>query len=206
MRTTLVLILVALVVAGSGLALWLLSGPDASEFAHLRAPRLARMSDQPMLVVEAEGDPNVVGASAFKRLFSAYYTLDGVTKWGRPPAPRARWLHPEATPKDQWLGQYALPLSGSAASPPTRSTGGLRSGVTIWHYGDVAEILHVGSYSTEKPDIERLLQFISANGYRVVGEHEEEYVKGPGMLFAGDPEQYLTIIRLRVEKATDTSD
>jgi hypothetical protein len=70
----------------------------------------------------------------------------------------------------------------------------------------VAEILHVGSYSTEKPDVARLLQFISANGYRGVGEHEEEYVKGPGMLFAGDPDQYLTIIRLRVEKATDTSD
>jgi effector-binding domain-containing protein len=70
----------------------------------------------------------------------------------------------------------------------------------------VAEILHVGPYRTEQPDIERLLQFISANGYRAVGEHEEEYVKGPGMLFAGDPEQYLTIIRLRVEKATDTED
>lgn len=47
--------------------------------------------------------------------------------------------------------------------------------------------------------IERLLHFMNAQGYRVVGEHEEEYVKGPGMMFSGDPEQYLTIIRLRVE-------
>ena len=146
------------------------------------------MSDQPMIVVEAEGDPNVVGASAFKRLFSAYYTLDGVSRMGRPPAPRARWLHPEATPKDQWLGQYALPLSGSAAPPRTTSTGGLRSGVAIWHYGDVAEILHVGSYSTEKPDIERLLQFISERLPRR-RRARRGIRQGAWMLFAGNPEQ-----------------
>lgn len=99
MRTTLFLIVVALLVAGGALALWLRSGPDASQFAYLREPRLARLSDQHVLIVEAAGDPNVGGVST-----------------------------------------------------------------------------------------------------RVVGEHEEEYVKGPGMLFAGDPEQYLTIIRLRVEK------
>jgi effector-binding domain-containing protein len=74
--------------------------------------------------------------------------------------------------------------------------------ITTWAYGDVAEILHVGPYNAEQPDIERLLNFISAQGYRLVGEHEEEYVKGPGMMFSGDPQQYLTIIRLRVEKAS----
>lgn len=60
----------------------------------------------------------------------------------------------------------------------------------------------MGPYSAEQPAIERLRNFIDAQGYRVVGDHEEEYVKGPGMIFSGDPEQYLTIIRLRVEKAS----
>lgn len=58
----------------------------------------------------------------------------------------------------------------------------------------------MGPYNAEQPDIERLLNFIKSQGYRVVGDHEEEYVKGPGMLFAGDPKNYLTIIRLRVER------
>ena len=71
--------------------------------------------------------------------------------------------------------------------------------ITTWAYGDVAEILHVGPYNAEQPDIERLLNFIKSRGYRVVGDHEEEYVRGPGMLFASDPDKYLTIIRLRVE-------
>jgi hypothetical protein len=195
-------LLIGLAVVGVGGAsvLWLLRGPDASEFAHLRSPRLTRLGDQKMLVVEAAGDPNVVGADAFKLLFSTYYRIDGVSRMGRPPAPRARWRSPETTPKDQWIGQYALPLPDSAGAAPGASSGGLRAAITTWQYGDVAEILHVGSYSTEQPDIERLIRFINASGYRVVGEHEEEYVKGPGMFFAGDPAEYLTIIRLRVEK------
>jgi len=64
----------------------------------------------------------------------------------------------------------------------------------------------VGRYSTEEPDINRLREFIDAQGYRVVGEHEEEYVKGPGMVFTGDPDKYLTIIRLRVERVSGASD
>ena len=33
------------------------------------------------------------------------------------------------------------------------------------------------------------------------GEHEEEYIKGPGMLSKGNPQKYLTIIRYRVKQA-----
>lgn len=204
MRTALIVFIVVVVIAGGATVLWLRSGPDASQFAHLREPRLTRLTDQRVLAVEAAGDPNVVGASAFKLLFSTYFSLEGVSRMGRPPAPRARWPRPQDTPKDKWLGQYALPLPDSVGMPSTVSTGALRASITTWAYGDVAEILHVGPYNAEQPDIERLLNFISSQGYRVVGEHEEEYVKGPGMIFAGDPALYLTIIRLRVEKASGT--
>jgi hypothetical protein len=88
---------------------------------------------------------------------------------------------------------------------PKNVAGPMPTVITTWAYGDVAEILHVGSYSTEQPDIERLHAFIDSHGYRVVGDHEEEYVKGPGMIFAGDPNAYLTIIRLRVEKRSGTT-
>ena len=50
------------------------------------------------------------------------------------------------------------------------------------------------------PPIQRLTGFIAAHGYRAAGEHEEDYVRGPGMIFAGNPGNYLTIIRLHVEK------
>lgn len=202
-RTRWLLIGGALVVGtGAAILAWLSRGPTAAQFAHLLEPRLTRLPNQRVLVVEATGDPNRVGAQAFGSLFRAYYKLDGVSRLARPPAPRARWRDPAGTPKHQWLGQYALPVSDAVTAAPTADPGALRATIATWAYGDVAEVLHVGSYSTEQPDIERLHAFIASQGYQVVGDHEEEYVKGPGMLFTGDPETYLTIIRLRVEKRT----
>jgi len=197
------MLLAALVIAAVlvGIVLWLRnSGPDASLFADLRDPRLTHMSDERMLVVDATGDPNIVGARAFKQLFGRYYTLERVSRRQRPPAPRARWPKPAETPRQQWVGHYALPVPGAAALP-SAARGDLPTSIATWAYGDVAEVLHVGPYSTEEPDINRLLAFVTSKGYRAVGDHEEEYVRGPGAFFAGDPSKYLTIIRLRVEKS-----
>src|SRR5690348_465717 len=107
-----VLALVAAIVVGA--VLWLRGGPDVSQFADLKDPRLTRRPDERMLVVDATGDPNVVGARAFKQLFSTYYTLDGVSRRQRPPAPRARWPKPAEMPRQQWIGRYALPVPGAA--------------------------------------------------------------------------------------------
>lgn len=63
----------------------------------------------------------------------------------------------------------------------------------------MAEILHIGPYSAEVPTTERLQSYIKEKGYRVIGVHEEEYLKGPGMFGKGNPEKYYTIIRYRVE-------
>lgn len=200
MKTALVvgaLIVLVIVVVG---VVWLRSGPAPSQFAYIKDPRLARMADQRMLVVEATGDPNLVGGRAFSTLFSTYYKLDGVSRRERPPAPRARWPSPADTPKAQWAGRYALPVPTSVSAVPAAATE-LPTTIATWTYGDVAEILHVGSYSSEEADIRRLHAFVASKGYRVIGEHEEEYVRGPGMIFAGDPNKYLTIIRVRVEKA-----
>lgn len=198
---TLVLLsaLVVLVIIIIGV-MWLRSGPDPSQFAYVKDPRITRMPDQRMLVVEAAGDPNVVGSRAFGTLFSTYYKLDGVSRRQRPPAPRARWPRAAETPKQEWVGSYALPVpDGVSTLPPSATPSELKTMLATWTYGEVAEILHVGSYSSEEPDIRRLLAFVESRGYRVVGDHEEEYVRGPGMIFAGDPNKYLTIIRLRVE-------
>src|SRR4249919_3602012 len=129
MRTTFLLAGTALIAAVIVGAWWLTRGPDASQFAYIREPRLTRMNDQRMLVVEAAGDPNVVGSSAFKLLFSNYFKLDGVSSVGRPPSPRARWPNPQGTPKDKWLGRYALQVPESVTTLAAEPTEGLRAEV-----------------------------------------------------------------------------
>ncbi len=69
----------------------------------------------------------------------------------------------------------------------------------------MAQILHVGRYDEEIADTEVLKEFIRSQGYEITGLHEEEYLKGPGFLFAGDPDDYLTLIRYPVKKI-DPSD
>jgi hypothetical protein len=191
--------IVVVAVVGAAVMLWLRSGPDASQYADLADPRIRRTDDQRVLVVEVAGDPNVVGARAFKLLFNAYYKTEGVTRGRMPPAPRARWPQSVNTPRTQWVGRYAMPVPREvAAAPSVPVDAGFRLSVETWEYGEVAEVLHVGPYCDEQADIDRLHKFVAASGRHVIGDHEEEYVRGPGIIFAGDPQKYLTIIRLRV--------
>jgi len=52
----------------------------------------------------------------------------------------------------------------------------------------------------EKPTIDRLLKFIESNNKEIVGDHEEEYVRGPKLFGLGDPKKFLTIIRYRIRE------
>ena len=200
MRNVALAVMAIVLAAIIGVVLWSRSGPSPEQFAYIANPRLTRLPDRHMLVVEARGDPNVVGAHAFKTLFTTYYTLDGVSR-GRPPAPRARWPRAGETPKPEWKGYYALPVPDGVSLAASAGRTDLPTSIRTWEYGTVAEILHVGPYADEEADIRRLVDFIVTQGYRVIGDHEEEYVRGPGLFFAGDPEKYLTIIRLRVQAA-----
>jgi hypothetical protein len=165
---------------------------DLSRYEKLKEPRISPMPHQKMLVVESRGDPNIVAGSAFSKLFGAFFKIPGV----RMAPPRARWENPATTPKAEWIGLYALPLPESITTPPPGMEG-VR--IETWEYGEVAEILHIGPYSEEAPTIERLHQYILAQGYEIAGPHEEEYLKSTGM---GNipPEEYQTIIRYAVKK------
>lgn len=177
-------------------------GPKHEHVAYLQEPRITTLPSQRMLVVEARGDPTAVGSEAFGLLFKTYFKLKGVPKGSKQPAPRARWPLSLNTAKEQWVGRYAMPVPEDAALPADAPSGasGLRAQIATWDYGAVAEILHVGPYGDEEPTIRKLLDFAKSRGYATLGEHEEEYLRGPGMFSAGDPKKYLTIIRYRLRK------
>lgn len=181
-------------------ALFLFSqGPELSKYEFLKEPRITKIPDQKMIQVVAAGDPNVVANKAFKLLFKTYFKIPGVSK-SMKQAPRARWAG-DVNVKSSWTGYYAMPVPAETASlPPIDPEPGYQVELTTWEYGDVAEILHVGPYAQETPTIEKLHRLVKQEGYEIIGYHEEEYLKGPGMFFKGDPEKYRTIIRYRVKK------
>jgi hypothetical protein len=182
---------------------WLaLRGPNPAQFEYLKDPQVRILPDLKVVQVEAKGEPGVVAGQAFGLLFNTYFKLKGVPKGPKRPAPRARWPLSLDTPKGEWVGRYAVPVPVSIDSLPSQNdaTAGLRVDLTTWEYGDVAEILHVGPYDREEPTVAKLKEFIKDCGYEIVGEHEEEYLKGPGMFSKGNPQKYLTIIRYRVKK------
>ena len=159
------------------------------QFDYLAEPKISIKPNQNMLVADVKGIPDEVSGSAIGNLYKFVYKYKDPNQ---PPALRGRW---QFNDKDNTAtGSYGIPIKNGIKVDQD----GVRS--EIWEYGLVAEILHIGSYSNEKPTVDRLTKFISDNGYRIVGDHEEEYVKGPGMVFKGNPDNYRTIIRYRIEK------
>jgi hypothetical protein len=173
------------------LGLTLLATPLAAqteippEFEALREGRITQRPAESMLVVVAKGEPSVMGGQAFGLLFQLYYRIPETPKGPQQAAPRARW------PVD---------LESVSELPAHEAPPGFEARLTTWDYGDVAEILHVGPYDREQPTVERLRESVEALGFTLVGGHEEEYIRGPTMSGPGDPEQYLTVLRYRVEK------
>ena len=200
MRKWIFIVLAILVVAIFLSYQFFFKGPDLSKYEYLKTPEITKIADQKMLVVTAVGDPNKIVPKSFGLLFQTYFKLKN-NKMGMQP-PRARWPKPFTTPKDQWLGLYALPVSQTAELPEglKQTDPNVKVEFQAWKYGTVAQILHIGSYTAEAPTVEKLKKSIREEGYRIVGPHEEEYLKGPGMFGPGDPNKYYTIIRYSVAK------
>jgi DNA-binding transcriptional MerR regulator/effector-binding domain-containing protein len=61
-------------------------------------------------------------------------------------------------------------------------------------------VIHHGPYEDLRSSYTRLLKYVKHHGYQVSLPTREVYVKGPGMIFRGNPKKYLTEIQLPVEK------
>jgi DNA-binding transcriptional MerR regulator/effector-binding domain-containing protein len=64
--------------------------------------------------------------------------------------------------------------------------------------GRCVSLLHKGPYDQLGQSYAKLLDFVRANGFEVVVPTREVYHKGPGMIFRGNPKNYLTEIQFLV--------
>lgn len=60
-------------------------------------------------------------------------------------------------------------------------------------------LVHRGPYDELGRSYERALRYAKQRGYNVTQPTREVYLKGPGMIFRGNPQKYLTEIQLPVE-------
>jgi len=65
--------------------------------------------------------------------------------------------------------------------------------------GRCVTLLHRGPYDELGRSYARILECIHDHGYTVVMPTREVYIKGPGMIFKGNPRNYLTEIQMLVE-------
>ena len=67
--------------------------------------------------------------------------------------------------------------------------------------GRCVSYLHKGPYDQMGRSYAKILDYIRGKGYEVQMPTREIYIKGPGMIFAGNPRNYLTEIQILIAEA-----
>jgi effector-binding domain-containing protein len=65
--------------------------------------------------------------------------------------------------------------------------------------GHCISLIHRGPYKELGRSYERLLKYAKDCGYKMLLPSREVYLKGPGMIFRGNPKKYLTEIQILIE-------
>ncbi len=161
-------------------------------------PQIVEMASQKMAVVSGKGTPEKVFTELMPALYGSVYTLKfdlknkGLSTF-KVSGLRARYPDAATKPKEEWNHIIGLPIPNDTAVLPQKVVG-IEVRLETWQYGTIAQILHLGSYSEEGPNIERLHRFIKESSYEIAGHHEEEYLTGP------NAKVVKTIIRYEIKK------
>lgn len=69
--------------------------------------------------------------------------------------------------------------------------------------GRCINLIHRGPYTELGRSYERLITYAKEHGYTMQKPSREVYLKGPGMIFKGNPTKYLTEIQILIETKND---
>lgn len=195
-------ILLGLMLLSMGMMAFMFRGESVSDYREFETPQITRMMDQNMLVLEAQGSPTDVRREAWGYLVDMMMSMDGPPQGFTMPTLRARLSLPFEAPASDWVGLYGFPVPQRVDEiPDVELPDRFQAKIETWEYGEVAQVLHVGSYADEIDTIQKLEQFIADQGYEIIGEREEEYLRGAA--FWPPSSKDYTLIRYRVQPATD---
>lgn len=178
---------------------YFLPRPDVSQYEPLRQPRMTQRANEKVLQATVKGDPDKTAGIAIEAVMRGFYALSEVNKREFVP-PKARWIGGDNTARNDWVGVFAMTIPETVTVAPKSARPEVELVLAHWEYGEVAEMLHQGDYDSTLKTAEKLKAFITEQGYKVVGDHEEEYIIGPGSPGEKGPSSWLTVVRYRVEK------
>ncbi|MBJ7308638.1 GyrI-like domain-containing protein [Rugamonas sp. CCM 8940] len=189
--------------------------PSAKEVVEVEVPPLH------YLMVDGAGDPNTTPAyaEAVEALFSVSYTAKFMLKKGAQPIDYAVmpleglwWADDmaafEANERSQWrwtmmilqpdfVGADVIDAAMAEVQRKKALPGVARLRYDSFVEGRCAQLLHVGPFSEEKPNIDRLHAYIDGRGGRR-GKHHEIYLSD---IRRAAPERWKTIIRHPMQAA-----
>lgn len=147
-------------------------------------PEMTFVDPTRVLTITSIGDPNnsekylsALYGTAYGTKFKVYKPQGLNMTFGKL---MARWPDAHLKPKDQWTGVWAIPVPDFVQQDDlVQKDTSLPVSVETWDYGDVAQLLHVGPYDQEGPDIILLHDFVKNNGFQLTGPHEEVYLTTP---------------------------
>jgi hypothetical protein len=166
------------------------------------------------LMIDGEGSPSSPQyREAIEALFSVSYTLKFMVKKGKGvdyavmPLEGLWWVDDmtkfSAERKDEWKWtamimqpKYVAPEDVKLAIEQTRKKKSLPALSKLrfesFHEGKAAEIMHIGPFSAEGPNIAKMHAFILGSGCALSGKHHEIYLNDPSKTA---PEKLKTILR-----------
>ena len=184
--------------------------PSAKEVVQVDVPSMN------FLMLDGKGDPNKSQeyADAVEALFSVAYTIKFAVKksamaidYGVMPLEGLWWADDmnAFTSGDksnwQWKMMIAQPsfvtqatVDAAIAEVRKKKNPAAISGLRLEAFdeGRCAQIMHIGPFSAEGPNIERVHHFIEAGGHKRHGKHHEIYLSD---IRKADPSKWKTIIR-----------
>lgn len=183
-------------------------------------PTLVDVPTLNYLRIDGTGDPNTSRAyqNAVEALFSLAYTIKFAIKKGSMaldyavmPLEGLWWMDDmkqfSVTRKDEWKWTLMI-MQPSLVTQPMVET--CRSALArkkdlaalssvefaAFKEGKAAQILHVGPFSEEGPTIQKLHEFIAAQGLKLAGKHHEIYLSD---IRRAAPAKWKTLIRQPAE-------
>lgn len=182
-----------------------------------REPQIITIPTLNFLMIDGHGDPNTDPSytSAITALYTLSYTLKfSLKKEGTPdfkvfPLEGLWWADDMSTflsgdksawdwtmmiAQPDWIRHDHVEQASEKASNAGKADRNVLKNVHFdsFEEGPVVQLMHIGPYSTEGPNISRIHAFVGEQGYQLRGKHHEIYLGDPNRTA---PENLKTIIR-----------